>query len=346
MASYDSSGAVSGAAQGAATGAMIGGSVIPGIGTAVGAVAGGILGGIGGLFGSKKYKAPNRASSTVYGYDMYGNLVNKGSYKYNSGTGQYELTAGELSGAEKELRGNLAQNIAGLINTVGSTPDAFVRYAKELSRSYQAQGERALNEQYDRQQRRLDENLARRGLSTSRAGADISGELQRQEFNALQNLYDQAQQYGFNAQQALQNQARGALSTLGGYQSNLMNADQSYLSQALNTAATGQQYENAKARVANQNIQMANTGWQNALNTFSDLGALAGYYMGAQGGMGGATGGTSLMANPNLNLAGASNALPQTYNIAGQSYTIPGSNVAVPGFSAVSNPISTQFVMR
>lgn len=342
MASYDSSGAVSGAAQGAAAGAMIG-SVVPGVGTVAGLIGGGILGGIGGLFGSKKYKAPNRASSTVYGYDMYGNLVNKGSYKYNNATGQYELTAGELSGAEKELRGNLAQNIAGLINTVGSTPDAFVRYAKELSRSYQAQGERALNEQYDRQQRRLDESLARRGLSTSRAGADISGELQRQEFNALQNLYDQAQQYGFNAQQALQNQARGALSTLGGYQSNLMNADQSYLSQALNTAAAGQSYENAKARVANQNIQMANTGWQNALNTFSDLGALAGYYSGSQGGMGGATGGTSLMANPNLNLSGASNVLPQTYNIAGQSYTIPGSSVAVPEFSALSS-LSTQFV--
>jgi hypothetical protein len=329
MASYDSSGAVSGAAQGAATGAILG-SVVPGIDTAVGAVAGGILGGIGGLFGSKKYKAPNRASSTVYGYDMYGNLVNKGSYKYNSGTGQYELTAGELSGAEKELRGNLAQNIAGLINTVGSTPDAFVRYAKELSRSYQAQGERALNEQYDRQQRRLDESLARRGLSTSRAGADISGELQRQEFNALQNLYDQAQQYGFNAQQALQNQARGALSTLGGYQSNLMNADQSYLSQALNTAQLGQQYENAKARVANQNTQMANTGWQNALNTFSDIGALAGYYMGSQGGMGGATGGTSLMANPNLNLSGTTSVLP--------NYT-----ASVPEFSALSS-LSTQFV--
>ena len=343
MASYDSSGAVSGAAQGAATGAVLG-SVIPGIGTAVGAIGGALLGGIGGLFGSKKYKAPNRASSTVYGYDMYGNLVNKGSYKYNSGTGQYELSAGELSGAEKELRGNLAQNIAGLINTVGSTPDAFVRYAKELSNAYTRQGERYLSEQYDRQQRRLDESLARRGLSTSRAGANISGELQRQEFNALQNLYDQAQQYGFNAQQALQNQARGALSTLGGYQSNLMNADQSYLSQALNTAATGQSYENAKARVANQNIQMANTGWQNALNTFSDIGALAGYYMGAQG-MGGATGGVATMANPNLNVSGTlydvSGAIPQTYNIAGQSYTIPGSSVAVPEFSALT---STQFV--
>lgn len=332
MASYDASGAVSGAASGAASGAMLG-SVVPGIGTAAGAVLGGVLGGIGGLFGSKKYKAPNRASSTVYGYDMYGNLMNKGSYKYNSATGQYELTAGELSGAEKTLRRDLAQNIAGLINTVGTTPDAFVRYAKELSRSYQAQGERALNEQYDRQQRRLDENLARRGLSTSRAGADISGELQRQEFNALQNLYDEAQRYGFNAEQALQNQARGALSTLGGYQSNIMNADQSYLGQALNTAQLGQQYENAKANVANQNIQMANTGWQNALNTFSDLGALAGYYMGSQGGgMGGAATGTT-MANPSL-------------NVSGQLNTIPSYQPQVPNFSAYPMYAGTQFVGR
>ena len=326
MANARTSGAASGAAQGAATGAILG-SVVPGIGTAVGAIGGAILGGIGGLFGSKEYEAPNRASSTVYGYDIYGNLVNKGSYRYNDSTGQYELTAGELSGAEKTLRRDLAQNIAGLINTVGSTPDAFVRYAKELSNAYTRQGERYLSEQYDRQQKRLDESLSRRGLSTSRAGADISGELQRQEFNALQNLYDQAQQYGFNAQQALQNQARGALSTLGGYQSNLMNADQSYLSQALNTAQLGQQYENAKVGITNQNIQMANAGWQNALNTFSDLGALAGYYLGSQG-MGGGTSGSPNMVNPRLNLSGTTSIIP--------NYT-----PTVPEFSALT---STQFV--
>ena len=334
MANARTSGAISGGTSGLMSGTMTGaaiGSLVPGIGTAVGAVvgglAGGVLGGLGGLFGSKEYEAPNRASSTVYGYDIYGNLVNKGSYKYNESTGQYELTAGELSGAEKTLRRDLAQNIAGLINTVGSTPDAFVRYAKELSNAYTRQGERYLSEQYGRQQQRLDESLARRGLSTSRAGADISGELQRQEFNALQNLYDQAQQYGFNTQQALQNQALSALSTLGGYQSNLMNADQSYLSQALNAAELGQQYENAKVGIANQNIQMANAGWQNALNTFSDLGALAGYYLGSQG-MGGGTSGSPNMVNPRLNLSGTTSIIP--------NYT-----PTVPEFSALT---STQFV--
>ena len=111
----DGMGAASGALSGATSGAMMGavsGSVIPGIGNVAGAIVGGALGAIGGglLGGSKKkYKKPNRASGAVYGYDAYGNLVNKGSFQYNRATGQYELKAGELSGPEKEMRANLLE---------------------------------------------------------------------------------------------------------------------------------------------------------------------------------------------------------------------------------------------
>lgn len=282
---YDvGSGALSGATSGAMMGAAAG-SVIPGIGTLAGGIVGGALGAIGGgLLGGKKkkYKEPARASGAVYGYDTYGNLVNKGTYEYNPSTGRYELRAGELSGAEKAMRANLAGNIANLINTVGTTPDAFVRYAKELSDSYYKQGERKLAENVAVEQARLDESMARRGLSTSRAAADVQSELERRRQNTLADIYDQAQRYGYNVQSGLQSQANQAMNTLAGYQGQLMSQDQSYLQKALQAQQLGQAYENAKVGVANQNIALENQGVDNLMGSISQLGSLAGYYLGSQ----------------------------------------------------------------
>ena len=281
----DASAIGSGAAQGAVAGAMIG-NVVPGIGTTAGALVGGVLGSITGAF-KKKRKTPARASGSVYGYDAYGNLVNKGSYVYNPSTGQYELKAGELSGAERAMRQNLGQNIASLINTVGTTPDAFVRYAKELSDSYYKQGERKLTEQYDKYQAQLDESLARRGLSTSRAAADLTSELQGKRLNTLADIYDAASRYGYDVQSGLQGQARSALSTLAGYQGQLTSQDQSYLQQALQAQQLGQQYENMKAGIANQNIAESIQNWQNILDAGTSIAsslAFANAMKGAQAG--------------------------------------------------------------
>lgn len=289
-----SSDVAAGGLQGAASGAMMGaaaGSFIPGIGNVAGAVIGGIAGALGGgILGGKKkkYKAPARASGSVYGYDAYGNMVNKGSYAYNPSTGQYELKAGQLSGEEKAMRQNLGQNIASLINTVGTTPDAFVRYAKELSDSYYKQGERKLTEQYDKYQAQLDESLARRGLSTSRAAADLTSELQGRRLNTLADIYDAASRYGYDVQSGMQGQARAALGSLAGYQGQLMGQDQSYLSQALQAQQLGQQYENIKAGIVNQNIAQSNASYDSILGTMSQLGTLAGYGL-ASGSLGNAS---------------------------------------------------------
>lgn len=290
--SAKTAGAASGAATGAASGAAIG-SVIPGVGTGIGAVAGAVIGGIAGAFGSKKKKAPKRASGAVYGYDSYGNLINKGSYSYNAATGQYELKAGELSGQEKAMRRDLADNISTLINTVGSTPDAFVRYAKELSDSYSEGARRQYDEDYNKALARTQESLARRGMSTSRAAADISSEMETKRLNSLQDIYNAAKQYGFNAQQSLMNQARASLGTLAGYQGQLASQDQSYLEQALKAQQLGQAYENAKAGVENENIEMSNNAWKGVGQTLNQFGTLAGYYKGTQAGNIGSTiGGT------------------------------------------------------
>lgn len=276
-----------GALSGAAAGATIG-SVVPVIGTAIGAIGGAIIGGIAGAFGKKKMKAPKRASSTVYGYDTYGNLVNKGSYEYNKATGKYELKAGDLSGQEKAMRADLAQNIARLISTVGTTPDAFVRYAKELSESYSKAGERLLEEQYEKTQSRLEESLARRGLSTSRASADLASELQGEKMSALQDLYDASTRYGFDIQSALQGQARASLGTLGAYQGNLMSQDQSYLQQVLKAQQLGQEYENAKVGIKNQQIAQDNASVDQMFSTLNQIGSV-GAYMKGSGALGGAT---------------------------------------------------------
>lgn len=281
MADERVAGAATGAATGAASGAMIG-SAVPVIGTAIGAVVGGLVGGAAGFFGSKKRKAPERASGAVYGYDLYGNLVNKGSYAYNPQTKQYELRAGELSGQERAMRNELAQNIASLMNTVSTTPDAFIRYAKELSDSYYRQGERNLAEQYDKAQTRLDESLARRGLSTSRAAGDLTAQLQEKRFKTLADIYDASQRYGYNVQSGLQSQATNAFNALRGYQNQLIGQDQNYLSQALSAQQIGQQYENAKAGVENQNIAQENQMWHGVLDTLNSLGTVAGYYAGSK----------------------------------------------------------------
>lgn len=324
MANADmAAGGLSGAASGAMLGAQVG-SIFPGAGTIVGGVIGAIGGAIGGgiLGKKKKYKEPARASGAVYGYDTYGNLVNKGTYAYNPSTGKYELRAGELSGAEKAMRQNLAGNIASLINTVGTTPDAFVRYAKELSDSYYKQGERKLTEQYEKAQTRLDESLARRGLGTSRAAADITGELQKKRFDTLADIYDASQRYGYNVQSGLQSQANQAMNTLAGYQGQLSNIDQSYLSKALQAQQLGQAYENAKAGVANQNIAMDNASSQNLLGGLSQLGSLAGYglangtTLGSIFGQigGGSNGAQALASLGNTNyLTGYSNPLNMSY---------------------------------
>lgn len=282
----DVAGGVSGGLSGAAAGAALG-SVIPGIGTVVGGVVGGIAGLAGGLFGKKKMKAPKRASSTVYGYDTYGNLVNKGSYEYNSATGKYELKAGDLSGQEKAMRANLAQNIEGLISTVGTTPDAFVRYAKELSESYSQAGERRLEEQYEKTQSRLEESLARRGMTGSRAYADLTSEMEGEKLSALQDLYDASTRYGFDIQSALQGQARSSLGTLGAYQGNLMSQDASYLNQALKAQQIGQAYENAKVGIQNQQIAQDNASLDQMFDTMNQIGSIGAYLKGS-GALGGA----------------------------------------------------------
>jgi hypothetical protein len=310
-------GGIQGGAAGASAGSMAGpwGAVIGGV---VGTIGGAILGGR-----KKKAKAPARASGAVYGYDTYGNLVNKGTYQYNPSTGQYELRAGELSGAEKAMRANLAGNIAGLINTVGTTPDAFVRYAKELSDSYYKQGERKLSENVATEQARLDESLARRGLSTSRATADIQSEFERRRQNTLADIYDAAQRYGLSSQLQMQESARGALSTLAGYQGQLMGQDQNYLSQALKAQQLGQQYENMKAGVENAQIAADNQGWQNVLDSMTSLGSMLGYKAGSAQNLSGVgdsswiAQGSAMAMNPadmsNVNL-GNQNKLSLWYN--------------------------------
>ena len=270
-----SSDVISGGLQGGMAGASAGSVAGP-----WGAVIGGVVGTIGGaILGGKKKKPkiPKFASSNVYGYDTYGNLVNKGSYFYNKSTGRYELRAGELSSEEKAMRQNLGANIANLINTVGTTPDAFVRYAKELADSYYKQGERRLSEQYDKAQSRIDENLAKRGMSTSRAAADISSELQGKRFDTLADIYDASQRYGYDVQRGLQGQATGALSTLAGYQSGLSSQDMNYLQQALKAQQLGQAYENMKTGMQNQQIAQENQNWQNVLDSMTSLGGMMGY---------------------------------------------------------------------
>lgn len=288
----DASNVLSGALQGGTSGAMIGGS----LGGPVGAVIGGALGAVGGglLGGSKKkYKKPNRASGAVYGYDAYGNLVSKGSFAYNKATGQYELKGGELSDVEKSMRRDLSDNLANLINTVGSTPDAFVRYAKELSDSYYKQGERNLEEQYGRTESKLQENLARRGLYTSRAAADITGELERRKFQTLADIYDASQRYGLSSQLQMQQDARSSLATLGGYQGQLSSIDKAYLTQALNAQQAGQAIENARANASNANIAMQNASVDNMLGSLSQLGSVAGYAWGSKAANAGQAAGSS-----------------------------------------------------
>lgn len=287
------SGGLQGGIAGASTGARAGSAGGP-WGTAIGAIVGGVVGTVGGaIIGKHKKKTvtPKFASSNVYGYDTYGNLVSKGSFRYNPATGQYELSAGELSPREKAMRQNLAGNIEGLINTVGSTPDAFVRYAKELSNSYYNQAERQLTREYDKAQAQLDENLARRGMSTSRAAADLTSEMQRKRFDTLADVYDASRRYGFDAQNQLMGQARSSLGVLSNYQNQLGAKDISYLQQAINAQQIGQQYENMKAGIKNQQIAQENQNWQNVLDALTSAGMSMSANSGGNGVGGGYYGG-------------------------------------------------------
>lgn len=284
-------GGLQGGMSGAAIGAKTGGPWGAVIGGVVGTIGGGLLGGL-----KKKTKIPKFASSNVYGYDSFGNLVSKGSYKYNPSTGQYELSAGELSPQEKAMRQNLGSSIARLINTVGTTPDAFVRYAKELSDAYYKQGERKITEQYEIAQSKLDESLARRGMSTSRAAADLTSELQGQRLDTLADIYDAARRYGYDVESGLQGQARSSFGALTGYQRGLSAQDQSYLSQALTAQQIGQAYENMKTGMKNQQIAAQNQEWQNVLDTATSLGSIGGYG-GFGGGNTGSTAGGSTAGN-------------------------------------------------
>lgn len=249
------------------------------------------------LFGSD-YVTPERASSEVYGYDVNGNLMSKGTYQYNSGTGKYELKAGELTPADKKIRQLVSNNINRLVATAGSTPDAFVSYAKELATNYQKQGERYLDEQYTKQQQQLNENLAKRGLSSSRAATDLTAELQGKKFTSLQNLFDEASRYGYDVQSSMQQQALSSLGTLAGYQGQLSSADQGYLNQALQTAQLGQQYENQAAQIKNQNIAKDNAVWQSLGDDITTAATLAaGAFAFPAAGMGATAGMGSMLEN-------------------------------------------------
>lgn len=298
------SGGLQGGMSGAAIGAKTGGPWGAVIGGVVGTIGGAILGGL-----KKKPKIPKFASSNVYGYDSFGNMVSRGSFKYNKATKQYELVPGELSGEERLMRQNLGRNIASLINTVGSTPDAFVRYAKELSDSYYRQGERKITEQYGRAQQQLDESLARRGMSTSRAAADLTSELQGKRMDTLADIYDTAQRYGYDIQSGLQGQARANLAQLSGYQGGLAAQDQSYLSQALTAQQIGQAYENMKTGMKNQQIAAQNQEWQNVLDTATSLGQMGGY--GGFGGGGNSNTPASMSNVGKLNYGGVYLSQPQ-----------------------------------
>lgn len=287
------SGGLQGGMSGAAIGAKTGGPWGAVIGGVVGTIGGALVGGL-----KKKTKIPKFASSNVYGYDSFGNLTSRGSFKYNKATKQYELVPGQLSGEELAMRQNLGRNISSLINTVGTTPDAFVRYAKELSDSYYRQGEREISRQYERAQSKLDESLARRGMSTSRAAADLTGELQGRRMDTLADIYDTAQRYGYDIQGGLQSQARANFGALTGYQGGISAQDQSYLSQALTAQQIGQAYENMKTGMKNQQIAAQNQEWQNVLDTATSLGQMGGYggfegFFGGGGNAGSTAGGST-----------------------------------------------------
>ena len=226
------------------------------------------------FFGTKKYKAPARASGEVFGYSADGQLVSKGGYKYNPATGVYELSAGTLTPAEKQERSKILAAMTDLISRVGETPASFTNYANEVAKAYQDKGQKYLDEQYDNYQTKLNESLAKRGLSSSRASIDLGSALLKDKSRASAELFDQSQMTAQNIMSSLRSQDQNALSLLSGIQSSNTAADQNWLSLALQAQQQGQAYENQKAGINNQNIAMKNSAIQSLGNNISSLGSV------------------------------------------------------------------------
>ena len=226
------------------------------------------------FFGTKKYKAPARASGEVFGYSADGQLVSKGGYKYNPSTGVYELSSGQLTAAEKQERSKILASMTDLISRVGESPASFTNYANEVAKAYQDKGQKYLDEQYDNYQTKLNENLAKRGLGSSRASVDLGAALLKDKSRAETELYDQSQMTAQNVLSTLRSQDQSALSLLSNVQNSNTQADQNWLSLALQAQQQGQQYENQKAGVANQNTAMRNSAVQSLGNNISSLGSV------------------------------------------------------------------------
>lgn len=275
------------------------------------------------FFGTKKYKAPARASGEVFGYSADGQLVSKGGYKYNPVTGVYELSAGTLTPAEKQERSKILAAMTDLISRVGETPASFTNYANEVAKAYQDKGQKYLDEQYDNYQTKLNESLAERGLSSSRASVDLGAALLKDKSRAETELYDQSQMTANNILSTLRSQDQSALSLLSNVQNSNTQADQNWLSLALQAQQQGQQYENQKAGVANQNTAMRNSAVQSLGNNISSLGGvlLGGAGLNSIKSAGGAAAATS---------AGASSAVSLSPSYTGTSggiaYDLPNYN--------------------
>jgi hypothetical protein len=211
-----------------------------------------LIGGIAKMF-SSGYRTPATAASEVYGYSSDGQLVSKGSYGYNPVSGKYELSAGTITPAEKQERSKILASMTDLISRVGETPASFANYANGVAQAYQEKGDKYLDEQYNNYQTKLNESLAKRGLSSSRAGVDLNAELLKDKSRAQSELFDQSQITANNIASTLRGQDQNALSLLGNIQSGNTQADQNWLSNALAAQSQGQNIENNKATIANKN---------------------------------------------------------------------------------------------
>lgn len=239
-----------------------------------------LIGGVAKLF-SSGYKTPQTASSEVFGYSADGQLVSKGGYKYNSATGKYELSAGTLTPAEKQQRSKIVASMTDLISRVGESPASFVNYANEVAKAYQDKGQKYLDEQYDNYQTKLNETLAKRGLSSSRASVDLGAALLKDKSRASAELFDQSQMTAQNIVSSLRGQDQSALSLLSGIQSNNTAADQNWLSLALQAQQQGQGIENNKAMVANRNKDLKLAAWDEIGKAGEDVAKAVGAIMGA-----------------------------------------------------------------
>lgn len=282
------------------------------------------------FFGTKKYKAPARASGEVFGYSADGQLVSKGGYKYNPSTGVYELSSGQLTAAEKQERSKILASMTDLISRVGESPASFVNYANEVAKAYQDKGQKYLDEQYDNYQSKLNENLAKRGLSSSRASVDLGAALLKDKSRASAELFDQSQMTAQNVLSTLRSQDQSALSLLSNVQNSNTQADQNWLSLALQAQQQGQQYENQKAGVANQNTAMRNSAVQSLGNNISSLGSVLLGGAGTQ-----SVKASSAMAGAATTGASSAVSLSPTYSgtsLSGISYDLPNYSGTTSGY--------------